>query len=179
MAPLIQITLFSFFYLLHIRLLKSEDFEANIVAIFATESELQLNTEAVQVAVFLGVQQANRLYPHIKFNVFFRNDSNTCFENQAGVLAAESYYKGKVTAFVGPACSKALDPVSRMASYWGLPIYTAGGVDTLFSRKHLFSTLTRLSFSLDQVCKFIVNVSTCFTQFTRQKIVIFYFLFNF
>lgn len=139
-----------------------QEFEANIVAIFASESELQLNTEAVKAAVYLGVEQVNKRHPNIKFNLKLINDSRSCFENYAGVLAAEEYYRRNVTAFVGPACSKALDPVSRMASYWGIPIYTAGGVDTLFSRKNIFSTLTRLSFSLDQVCRFLLQVRSPF-----------------
>lgn len=164
--------IFSIFLIvsLHFKLVLLQKYEANIVAIFASESELQLNTEAVKAAVSLGVKEANKRYsPNIEFKLKLKNDSRSCFENYAGVLAAEEYYRGKVTAFVGPACSKALDSVSRMASYWGIPIYTAGGVDTLFSRKNIFSTLTRLSFSLDQVCRFMLQVSTslfCICLFT-------------
>ncbi|KAF8795122.1 Atrial natriuretic peptide receptor 1 like protein [Argiope bruennichi] len=133
-------------------------YEANIVAIFVSESELQLSGESLQAAVVLGVEDANKRYPHIRFNLKLKNDSKTCFHNYAGVLAAEEYYKSQVTAFVGPACSKALEPVSRMASYWNVPVYTAGGIDMLFSLKNIFSTLTRVSFSIDQVTKFILHI---------------------
>ncbi|GFT06654.1 atrial natriuretic peptide receptor 3 [Nephila pilipes] len=139
--------------------MENKSYEANIVAIFVSESELQLNVESLQAAVILGVEEVNKLYPHIQFNLKLKNDSNKCFDSYAGVLAAEEYYRSRVSAFVGPACSRALDPVSRMASYWDVPIYTAGGVDTLFSLKHIFSTLTRVSFSMDQVTKFMVHVS--------------------
>ncbi|GFV90466.1 atrial natriuretic peptide receptor 3 [Trichonephila clavipes] len=137
---------------------KNKSYEADIVAIFVSESELQLNMESLQAAILLGVDDVNKMYPHIKFNLKLKNDSNKCFENLAGVLAAEEYYRSRVTAFVGPACSRALDPVSRMASYWDIPIYTAGGVDNLFSLKNIFKTLTRVSFSVDQVTKFMVHI---------------------
>ncbi|GBO00192.1 Atrial natriuretic peptide receptor 3, partial [Araneus ventricosus] len=135
-----------------------EIYEADIVAIFVSGSELQLSVESLQAAVVLGVDDANKKYPHIRFNLKLKNDSKTCFNNYAGVLAAEEYYQSRVTAFVGPACSRALDPVSRMASYWNVPIYTAGGIDMLFSLKNIFSTLTRVSFSIDQVTKFILHI---------------------
>ncbi|KAG8179782.1 hypothetical protein JTE90_002822 [Oedothorax gibbosus] len=138
--------------------LAKKSFEADIVALFVATSELQLNLQSLQAAVILGVDDANRMYQNIQFNVKLKNDSQTCFENYAGVLAAEEYYTSRVTAFVGPACSKALDSVSRMASYWGVPIYTAGGIDTLFSSKTVFKTLTRVSFSMDQVSKFVINI---------------------
>lgn len=169
MATAVQI-LSTIFLFSTLPLSKSEEYEANIVGIFTADSELQLNTVAIKASVILGVKQVNKLHPNIKFKLKLRNDTSSCFENRAGVFAAEEYYKGKVTAFLGPACGKALEPVSRMASYWGVPVYTAGGVDVLFSQKKLFSTLTRLSFSLDQVCKFLLNVSTHIHIFTYRKI---------
>ncbi|GIY96308.1 atrial natriuretic peptide receptor 3 [Caerostris extrusa] len=135
----------------------SQNYEADIVAIFVSESELQLNVQSLQAAVTLAVDDVNKLYPNIKFNLKLKNDSKTCFNNNAGVLAAEEYYLSRVTAFIGPACSRALDPVGRMASHWNVPIYTAGGIDTLFSAKNIFNTLTRISFSIDQVTKFLLN----------------------
>lgn len=141
-----------------------KSFEADIVALFVSTSELQLNLQSLQAAVLLGVDDVNRMYQNIQFNVKLKNDSKSCFDNYAGVLAAEEYYQNRVTAFVGPACSRALDSVSRMASYWGVPIYTAGGIDALFSMKNIFNTLTRVSFSMDQVSKFMINVSVVFLR---------------
>ncbi|GIY26309.1 atrial natriuretic peptide receptor 1 [Caerostris darwini] len=148
----------------------SQNYEADIVAIFVSESELQLNVQSLQAAVTLAVDDVNKLYPNIKFNLKLKNDSKTCFNNNAGVLAAEEYYLSRVTAFIGPACSRALDPVSRMAAHWNVPIYTAGGIDTLFSAKNIFNTLTRISFSIDQVTKFLLNI---LKEFQWQHIAIF------
>lgn len=72
--------------------------------------------------------------------------SNT--DNYAAALAAEEYYLRKVSVFIGPACGVALDACARMASYWNVPIMTAGGVGHEFSRKNIYTTLTRLAFSL-------------------------------
>lgn len=37
-----------------------------------------------------------------------------------------------------------------MASYWKVPIFTAGGISAQFANKQLYSTLTRLSFSMGE-----------------------------
>lgn len=79
-------------------------------------------------------------------------------EHRAGALAAEVYYTQGATAFVGPGCSAALDHVGRMAAFWNVAAYTAGGLDDSFTRKEIYSTLTRLSFSLDRIGAFVVTI---------------------
>lgn len=59
---------------------------------------------------------------------------------------------------MGPACSASLNSVGRMASHWNLPILTAGGIEDIFANKKVFSTLTRLSFSLDSICRFLITI---------------------
>ncbi|CAN8013663.1 unnamed protein product, partial [Ixodes persulcatus] len=87
-----------------------------------------------------------------------QNDRRTCLEHRAGALAAEVYYQQGATAFVGPGCSAALDHVGRMAAFWNVAAYTAGGLDDSFNRKNIYSTLTRLSFSLDRISSFFISV---------------------
>ncbi|CAN7939316.1 unnamed protein product, partial [Ixodes hexagonus] len=82
----------------------------------------------------------------------------TCLEHRAGALAAEVYYQQGATAFVGPGCSAALDHVGRMAAFWNVAAYTAGGMDDSFVRKGIYATLTRLSFSLDRISSFLIAV---------------------
>lgn len=36
-------------------------------------------------------------------------------------------FNDKVLAFIGPACTFALEPVARLAAYWNLPIITGMG----------------------------------------------------
>lgn len=45
-----------------------------------------------------------------------------------------------------------------MAGYWNVPIFTAGGFDASFSDKTIYPTLTRLSFSLDRVSHFFIQI---------------------
>lgn len=68
------------------------------------------------------------------------------------------FHQGSIHAIFGPACDDALDQVARMAGYWNIPIFTAGGFDTSFSDKSIYPTLTRLSFSLDRVSHFIIQI---------------------
>jgi hypothetical protein len=121
-----------------------------LVGLFTASSELPVFHEVIKPALDLAVEEAERRYPLIKFKISLRRGSNDCQRNYAGAYAAEEFYVRKVDAFIGPACSLALDAVGRMASYWNVPIFTAGGIGVEFSNKALFSTLTRLSFSLGE-----------------------------
>lgn len=56
----------------------------------------------------------------------------------------------------------ALDPVARMASHWRIPVISSGGPQSQFSNKEIFSTLTRLSFSLTNLGSFVIQI---FQQF--------------
>lgn len=123
-------------------------YEAHLVGLFTASSELPVFHEVIKPALDLAIEEAERRYPQIKFKISLRRGSNDCQRNYAGAYAAEEFYLRKVDAFIGPACSMALDAVGRMASYWNVPIFTAGGIGAEFSNKGLFSTLTRLSFSL-------------------------------
>ncbi|OTF73711.1 hypothetical protein BLA29_006236, partial [Euroglyphus maynei] len=106
----------------------------------------------------MAIQDATKRYPHLQFYLNPVYDDNTCQGNVLGALAAEKYYTGHVSAFIGPICSLALDPVSRMASYWNVPVFTSGGISYQFSNKKIFTTLTRISFSLDRVSHFFLKI---------------------
>lgn len=45
-----------------------------------------------------------------------------------------------------------------MASYWNIPVLTAGGFGSKFANKSIYSTLTRLIFSLDKMSQFIIAI---------------------
>ncbi|XP_077564346.1 atrial natriuretic peptide receptor 3-like [Haemaphysalis longicornis] len=134
------------------------EFNATIVSIFFSSSELTFDSNVVIPAVAMAVQGVSKMYPHIRFELVVRNSSRSCLEHHAGALAAEVYYGQGATAFVGPGCSAALDHVGRMAAYWNVPAYTAGGLDDTFIHKGIYSTLTQLSFSLDRVGAFIISI---------------------
>ncbi|RWS01056.1 atrial natriuretic peptide receptor 1-like protein, partial [Dinothrombium tinctorium] len=136
----------------------SHVFEVYLVALFVADSELPVSQETTYPALVLAAEEANRRYEHINFNLVLKNSSKSCFINDAGVLAAEQYYLDQVHAFIGPACSIALNTVGRMASYWNVPVFTAGGIGAEFSDKSIFSTLTRLSFSADKIAEFVITI---------------------
>jgi hypothetical protein len=129
-------------------LIVSDIYEATIVCIMSQQGELPVNFEIVKPALKLAIEHTRHQYPHLRFTLVARKDHNPCLLNFAGALAAEEFYMRKVSVFMGPACSSALDPVARMASYWNVPVFTAGGIEVGFSRKNIYSSLTRMSFSL-------------------------------
>jgi len=126
----------------------SEKYDATVVCIMAQQAELPVYFEAVKPALQLAIDEVHRRYPHLRFNLVARKDNNPCLHSFAGALAAEEFYLRKVSAFIGPACSFALDPVARMASYWNVPVFTGGGIGFEFSRKNIYTSLTRMAFSL-------------------------------
>ncbi len=126
----------------------SENYDATVVCIMTQQAELPVYYEVVKPALQLAINEAHRRFPHLRFNLVARKDHNPCLSNFAGALAAEEFYLRKVSVFIGPACSFALDPVARMASYWNVPVFTGGGIGVEFSRKNIYTSLTRMAFSL-------------------------------
>ncbi|CAN7949941.1 unnamed protein product, partial [Ixodes pacificus] len=72
-----------------------------------------------------------------------------CINNYAGNYAAEEFFGGGVTAFVGPGCSMAVDSVGRLASYWNVPVCTAAGVGAQFEDRTIYGTLVRLALTIN------------------------------
>lgn len=65
----------------------------------------------------------------------------------------------------------ALDPVARMAAHWRIPVISSGGPHVQFSNKEIFSTLTRLSFSLTNLGSF-VNQTFHLFNWTQVSIIV-------
>lgn len=156
-------------------------FQANIVASFVTERSQPVYYEIAKPALMVAFREASRRFPAISFNLIVNNDSDTCYYSYAGGPVSREYHsKSKILftnqnhnvinqqvclaftdsihAIFGPVCVEALDQVARMAAYWDVPIFTAGGFDASFSDKTIYPTLTRLSFSLDHVSHFIIQI---------------------
>ncbi|KAI1289818.1 Receptor-type guanylate cyclase gcy-8 [Halotydeus destructor] len=129
-----------------------------IVGLFVASSELPIYQEAMEPVLQLAADEAMRRNPNLNISVKVRKGSNSCQANHIAAYAAEAYYQDGVSAFIGPACSMALDSVARMAAYWNVPLFTAGGISLEFANKRLYSSLTRLSFSVDRISHFVVKV---------------------
>lgn len=52
---------------------------------------------------------------------------STCSSVKAPGLAADMHFRDDVIAFIGPACTFALEPVAGLAAYWNTPIVTGMG----------------------------------------------------
>ncbi|CAN8023791.1 unnamed protein product, partial [Ixodes persulcatus] len=97
----------------------------------------------------LSLPQVRALYPHIGFELVSRRGYTSCINNYAGNYAAEEFFGGGVTAFVGPGCSMAVDSVGRLASYWNVPVCTAAGVGAQFEDRTIYGTLVRLALTIN------------------------------
>lgn len=87
------------------------------------------------------------------------NLSSVCSSSFGPVLSAEQYYRYNATAFFGPGCGAALDPVARMTGFWNVPHFTAAGFSDHFGQKRtLFKTLTRLAFSVERMADFLLTI---------------------
>lgn len=82
---------------------QTNPFPVRIVGIFVTDSELPYTLELAKPSINIAIEKAKRLYPSIRWeNAVFRNGSNRCTSNFAGVFAAEEFYLRRVTVFIGP-----------------------------------------------------------------------------
>lgn len=72
---------------------------------------------------------------------------------------ADTYARSKkIDAIIGPSCDTLVDIIARMAAYWRTPMYTVTSINAKFGRKDIYSTLTRLSPSIDHLSMFLVRV---------------------
>lgn len=60
-------------------------------------------------------------------------------------------------AIIGPICDHLVDSIARMAAYWRTPIYSMGSVSGQFSRKQVYTSLTRLSPSIEHMSMFMIR----------------------
>ncbi|CAB3405731.1 unnamed protein product [Caenorhabditis bovis] len=70
----------------------------------------------------------------------------TCTESFEGVaVAAELYHVHQVRAFIGPYCSSELEAVTKMATFWNIPIISYSNVPNAVSDRSVYKTLSRIS----------------------------------
>uniref|UniRef100_A0A0K0EE46 Guanylate cyclase n=1 Tax=Strongyloides stercoralis TaxID=6248 RepID=A0A0K0EE46_STRER len=69
-----------------------------------------------------------------------------CGESFEGVaVAADMFHTQNVKAFIGPYCGSEMDAVSKMATYWNVPIIGYMAASNIFSDKVIYKTLSRVS----------------------------------
>ena len=122
--------------------------ELTLLLLMSHQNELPIPYELVKPAIELAMDYVNKKYTNFRIKVKSRKDANTCEENSVGAIAAGQFYTDRLDGLIEPICLKALEPVARLAAYWQIPIITAGGIGFEFSNKKVFSSLTRIAFSL-------------------------------
>ncbi|XP_018495299.2 atrial natriuretic peptide receptor 1-like [Galendromus occidentalis] len=145
-------------------------FKATVASIFTNNAEQTFDAKVVVPAIEMAIREVNRKFSStIRFDHVARISNEGCDRNMIGGLAAQLYYTHNVSAFIGPGCEIALDHVARMAAFWNVPSYTAGGIDERFVRKDIYSTLTRMSYSVDRIGLFLLKI---LKEFTWHHVVI-------
>uniref|UniRef100_A0A0K0FA18 Guanylate cyclase (inferred by orthology to a C. elegans protein) n=1 Tax=Strongyloides venezuelensis TaxID=75913 RepID=A0A0K0FA18_STRVS len=72
--------------------------------------------------------------------------ARACGEAFEGVaVAADMFHLQDVKAFIGPYCNAEMDAVSKMATYWNVPIIGYMAASNIFSDKVIYKTLSRVS----------------------------------
>ncbi|XP_060585634.1 atrial natriuretic peptide receptor 1-like, partial [Ruditapes philippinarum] len=89
-------------------------------------------------------------------------DVPTCVATKWGALFSELYHKYHPHAVIGPGCTPSVQTVSRMAASWNIPHITYVGTDESLGDKQEFSTLSRLSFTMNVFALFYIEVFNAF-----------------
>ncbi len=127
--------------------------EIVLLVLMSTQNELPVLFDVLKPAVELATEYVNSRYSAFSIRVVARKDAASCEANSVAGMAAEEYYLRQVNGIIGPICTRALDPVARLAAHWGVPVITAGGIGIEFANKNVFRSLTRIAFSLGEFNK--------------------------
>ena len=122
--------------------------EIVLLVLMSTQNELPVLFDVLKPAAELATEYVNSRYSAFSIRVVARQDAASCEANSVAGMAAEEYYLRQVNGIIGPICTRALDPVARLASHWEIPVITAGGIGIEFANKNVFKSLTRIAFSL-------------------------------
>ncbi|ULT96110.1 hypothetical protein L5515_011730 [Caenorhabditis briggsae] len=79
----------------------------------------------------------------IEFEIVSREACSESFEGVA--VAAELYHVHQVRAFIGPYCAAELEAVTKMATFWNIPIISYSSVPNAVSDRSVYKTLARVS----------------------------------
>ena len=84
-------------------------------------------------------------------------DSN-CSDVYGPLEGIEMYANREVDLFIGPCCDYAVAPLARFASYWKIPILTAGGLVQQLNDKGMYTLLTRMVGTYSQLADYMVDI---------------------
>ncbi|CAD6191895.1 unnamed protein product [Caenorhabditis auriculariae] len=85
----------------------------------------------------------NLIGEDIEFEIISRQTCSEAFEGVA--VAAEMYHVHQVRAFIGPYCTSELEAVTKMATFWNIPIISYSSATNTLSDRNVYKTLARIS----------------------------------
>ena len=88
---------------------------------------------------------------------FDYRDSN-CSDVYGPLEGIDMYANKEVDLFIGPFCDYAVAPLARFASYWEIPIMTAGGLVESLNDKTMYRLLTRMMGPYSQLAECVVEI---------------------
>lgn len=123
----------------------------NVGVLLMTNSTFPVDLRRVGPAIDMGVEEVRGRYD-IEFNTVVANYSVWC--ERARYIAPgylmDMYFYQNITAFIGPACSYAVETSARVAEYLRVPLVT--GLGDLVIRKpeqeDMFQTTAILSYNI-------------------------------
>ncbi|XP_013777610.1 atrial natriuretic peptide receptor 1-like [Limulus polyphemus] len=119
-----------------------------------TDTSSGFDFKVFKPATEIAVEKVQKMYPHIKFTTRYVGGYSGCSGREAipaAAIAAKEVLEHGTRAFMGPVCTFPLLTVGRMASYWNIPICTAGGSGGDLGDKTIFSTLIRVGYNVETV----------------------------
>ncbi|XP_014663429.1 PREDICTED: atrial natriuretic peptide receptor 3-like [Priapulus caudatus] len=110
------------------------------------DSWLPFGAEHVGPAVDIAIERMALDYDihYEKFTYFW---PDFCNEDRAVGGLGQLYYFDHIEVAIGPACSQDVMVAGRLATFLGLPMLT--GVGNLVNNKHLYPTVSRLSYDVE------------------------------
>ncbi|CAI5448960.1 unnamed protein product [Caenorhabditis angaria] len=141
----------------------SEDAEKSAFTQFDSGTKLEINSDQKKV-IRIGHLGAVGLMPNdekilnisketlieegiigkdIEIEIISKQTCSEAFEGVA--VAAEMYHVHQVRAFIGPYCASELEAVTKMATFWNIPIISYSSVPNAISDRSVYKTLARIS----------------------------------
>lgn len=142
----------------------SQGHDVHIVSIMEVGGRLPFEMRQAAPGIEIGYEKARRiLNSSVTLHLsIIDGRTSECSPDYIGTIAAEVYYTGNVSVFIGPGCSLPLEYLGRMAAQWNIPVATTLGTSRTLGNKKVFSTLTRLSYNVDTLSQFYAKIMKFF-----------------
>ncbi|GFR93783.1 atrial natriuretic peptide clearance receptor [Elysia marginata] len=133
--------------------------EANLVLLVPESDVFMFSRRRIITA--LDIARENLITSGVMsdFRIRFLFGNSECSEILGPIRAFEFFWKGRVDAFLGPACDYSVAPVARYAAYWQVPVLSPGALsfDFVTNKKSQYRSLTRVGASLTSVALLLMK----------------------